>query len=168
MWHNLRETLRLAGMQLKDQSPIGDLWKGNTLNWLGFSIGRTDGGLRVRIAAKSWSRLYGKLVLAHEKPNAPLHALAAINGWVDQLGPCYEFEDHSVVLDRIAEMAASQGFDEIPTRGALRERWRRAHQRWLEIRQDVIEPPPAKVSQPALPPSNSDDSSPPFNVDEGD
>lgn len=78
-WSTLQETLRLAGMQLKEQNPIRDLRKGETVEWLGFSIGRGDDRLRVQIAAKSWSRLYGKLVLAHEKPNAPVRATEAIN-----------------------------------------------------------------------------------------
>ena len=38
-------------------------------------------------------------------------------------------------------LAGNLGFDEIPSRDAVTSRWRRAHQRWCEIRDAVRERP---------------------------
>ena len=164
-WTLLVDTLQAAGMQLRGEAPICDLRRGETIDWLGCSIGRDGSRLRIRIAARAWSRLAGKLALAHEQPNAPLRAVAVIEGWIDQLGPMHEFEDRSVVLNRIQDMAAAQEFDELPTRDALRQRWRRARDRWEEIRTAESSPmnSPKPPTTPWLPEA-SDNVLPPFDV----
>lgn len=152
VWKKLRDQLHSAGMQLKQENPVRDLRRGESVDWLGFTLSRDGDRLRVRIAAKAWSRLYGELTLAHEHPNAPLRAADIINGWVDQLGPCYEFERRTDVLARITTMAGSLGFDEIPSRKALRERWRRADQGWQELRAQADAPGPSVPFQTDLDP----------------
>lgn len=167
-WQELHQRLVAAGMELKGKEPICDLRKGESVVWLGFSLSRADNGLRVRIASTAWSRLQGKLILAHEQPNAPLRAIDMIEGWIDQIGPTYEFENRTAVLNRLTRMAKTLGFDEIPSTPALRARWHRAHQRWQEIRTAELKPePPEQAATPALaiPTSSvSDDATPPFDV----
>lgn len=163
-WQTLRQRLVGAGMQLKGESPVRDLRKGESVEWLGFLLSRADGELQIRITPKAWSRLHGKLVLTHELPNAPLRAIDTIQGWIDQLGPAYRFENRSAVLRRIARMAKAMGFDEIPGQPALRARWRRAHLRWQKVRDEAVTvaPPPAPK---VLLISDGDPNSPPFDFE---
>lgn len=61
--------------------------------------------------------------------------VAAVNGWVDRMGPCYAHTDRAAAYRRIKGIAASQAFDELPSRAAIESRWRRADERWQAIRQ---------------------------------
>jgi hypothetical protein len=108
---------------------------------LGFIIGKGDEGFTVQIADRAWRRLEEHLMLAHEKPDSAVRAAATINGWVDQLGPCYPFVQRPQVYRRVAEVAAKWAFDEIPSRDAINSRWRRAYKRWCALRKEVKERP---------------------------
>ncbi|MCY2986994.1 MAG: reverse transcriptase domain-containing protein [Planctomycetota bacterium] len=139
----LRELLTAAGMPLKvqQQGPVHDLRRGGTATWLGFMLKKGVNGFTVTIADKAWRRLAEYLTLAHEKPDSAVRATATINGWIDQMGPCYPFVKRAKVYDKLAALAGKLGFDEIPSRDAVTSRWRRAHQRWYEIRDAVRERP---------------------------
>ena len=69
--------------------------------------------------------------------DAPLRAIAIIEGWVSQMGPCYPFEDHADAHDRIASIAHEQAFDEIPSRSELQNAWQRAFARWCKLRREL-------------------------------
>ena len=73
----------------------------------------------VTIAEKAWTRLEEHLVLAHEKPDSSIRAVATINGWLDALGPCYPSVLRPRVYKKLAALAAKQAFDEIPSRDAM-------------------------------------------------
>jgi hypothetical protein len=132
--------MRLKGTP---EGAIHDLRKDVSVEWLGFEIGKGKQELKVEIADKAWSRLGEYLALAHETPDAPLRAAATINGWIDQMGPCYPFVMRPQVCEDLRALAAKQAFDEIPTRDAILSRWRRAHQRWCDVRNEVKEHPEA-------------------------
>ena len=139
----LESLLTPANMPLKE-SPKGsvfDLRKGMFVEWLGFEIRRGDEALAVGVAEKAWTRLDEHLTLAHEKPDAAISAMATINGWIDALGPCYPFVSCPRIYERLVKLAAKQAFDEIPSRDAVTSRWRRAYERWCDIRNDVRERP---------------------------
>jgi hypothetical protein len=179
-WRHLCDMLRPAGMPLKGDSAdavTGDLRRGDHVEWLGFEIRRGAEMLDLRIADKAWRRLQSHLILAHHQPDAPLRAAAMANGWVDQMGPCYDFEDRGAVLRRIAEIAREQAFDELPSRAALLARWRRARDRWHRLRDDLrsfeSEPHPDASLPPALQGAEggsvddgTGDTEPPFDVDD--
>lgn len=152
----LERLLRSAGMPLKG-NPVCDLGNGSTVDWLGFQIARSEEGLVLTIPTgrrkSPWGRLEERLLLAHDKPEAPLRANATINGWIDQMGPCFRSIDRSGVYRRIVRIAAKQGFDEVPTRNAIMARWRRAYDRWCDIRRQVKEQPEILDSRWPSPPS---------------
>lgn len=142
----LSELLNPAGMQLKipkdpSERTVFDSRKGATATWLGFIIGKGDEGFTVQIADRAWRRLEELLMLAHEKPDSAVRAVATINGWIDQLGPCYPFVQRPQVYRKVAEVAAKWAFDEIPSRDAVTSRWRRAYKRWCGLREAVRERP---------------------------
>lgn len=157
----LEALLRPANMHLKGttKDSIHDLRKGSSVKWLGFRINRGDQALKVHVATKAWERLGEYLLLAYQKPDAPLRALATINGWIEAMGPCYPFARRPRVYERLAKLAAKQAFDEIPSRDSIMSRWRRAYKRWCGIRDDVHERPEVLDSRWA--PSKSSDASKP-------
>ena len=167
-WNMQRQVLQSAGMQLKGctaASSTKDLRKGEPAIWLGFKLWKVGDSLKVGIADKSWERLDGKLLLAHDEPNAPLVAAATIKGWLDQMGPCYASEDRPAVLDRIQEAASKLGYDELPTRDALRMRWSRAHERWCELRETVNSPTAETFEEPPTrAEAEADQAEVPFNA----
>ncbi len=139
----LESLLGPANMSLKGAAgaTIHDLRQGASAKWLGFEIRKRDQTLAVEIAAKAWQRLKEYLVLAHETPDSSLRAGATVNGWIEQMGPCYPFIRCREVYRKLVEVAKEQAFDEIPTCDAVVSRWRRAHQRWCELRDEVRNDP---------------------------
>jgi ribonuclease HI len=105
-------------------------------NWLGYRVWQGNDGLEAKIAKRAWDRLRLYFELAHEKPDSPLRAIEVISGWIDQLGPCYAHVNRSRECARIVKLAAEYGFDEIPSRAALRFRWLQAHLRWKRLTAD--------------------------------
>lgn len=139
----LESLLQPANMPLKysPENSMHDLRAGDSVTWLGFKIRMGEGGLRATIAKRLWARLDEYLMLAHEKPDSAIRATATINGFVDQLGPCYPFIKRSRFYETLTSLAAKQGFDEIPSRDAVVARWRRAYRRWCDIRDEVRDRP---------------------------
>ena len=139
----LESLLTPANMSLKGKAKdaVHDLRKGESVKWLGFMISQGEAGLVAKIAEKAWTRLEEHLVLAHEKPDAAISAMATINGWIDALGPCYPFISCPRVYERLVKVAAKQAFDEIPSSDDVTSRWQRAHERWCKTRNDVRERP---------------------------
>lgn len=57
----------------------------------------------------AWRRLDEYLTLAHERPDSPVRAAATINGWIDQMGPCYPFTKQVPVYNKLAALAGKLG-----------------------------------------------------------
>jgi hypothetical protein len=55
-----------------------------------------------------------RLEHAHGKPCSPLVANQVIEGWFDQLGPCFRHEHSDDVICRLRGIAADLAFDGIP------------------------------------------------------
>ena len=139
----LESLLKPANMHLKGnpEGSVFDLRKGMLVEWLGFEIRKGDQALSVTIAEKAWARLEEHLVLAHEKADAAICAMATINGWIDAMGPCHPFVNRPHVYECLAALAAEHAFDELPSVDAMTSRWRRAYKRWCDLRNDVRERP---------------------------
>lgn len=134
---DLADLLLPAGMKLKgdEKSDIHDLTKNDPAEWLGFRITRTKmKQLLVRIAEKAWDRLPEKLDLMHEKPDSPQRAREMILAWLNEMGPCYKYENKAEVYARITATAQELAFDELPGFEALKERWQRAYARFSKKR----------------------------------
>ncbi len=134
-WNSLDSLLGKAGLPLKHgftKSTV-DLRQGDSANWLGYRVWRGKNGLETKIAKHAWGHLRQHLEMAHEKPDSPLRAIDAINGWIDQLGPCYAHVNRSRECSRIQTLAAECGFDETPSRSAMRFHWLQAHMQWNKL-----------------------------------
>jgi hypothetical protein len=133
---HLRDQLRPTGMKLKadPRTTIRDLHNGETGDWLGLQLRKGPGGLEVRPTDQSWSTLGEHLGLAHTKPAAPIRAFEAIEGWIEQLGPCRPHLDVAEFDARIASVAHEHAFDEIPDRQAIEERLLHGYRRWASLR----------------------------------
>jgi RNA-directed DNA polymerase len=127
----LADRLRPAGMTLKQEKvAIADLATGQTVEWLGYAIRQGATGVEARLTERSWEQLENALAATHEKPDAPIHALETIAGWIDQAGPCYRDQDVTAVYERIERIARTYAFEEVPTRDEVLARWARAFDRW--------------------------------------
>lgn len=133
----LKRRLIAAGTPLKGGSAAGvfDMAAGDTVDWLGYRLQKRNDAeaIAIRIAERSWDRLAMKLALAHLKTCAPLRANEAIKGWFSELGPQYEWERRTAVLDQVKTMAAEFAFDEIPCRLTLLSSWHRGAKRWRSV-----------------------------------
>lgn len=135
---DLNRMLTSAGMRLKGvaSSVICDLSYGNTTTWLGYQVSSVESGLQIKIADRSWQLLTQHLKQAHYKPCSSLVASAVVTGWLDQLGPCFEFENRQLVCHRIAAIASQYSFEEIPSPWCLLRIWQRSFDRWQDRSHD--------------------------------
>jgi len=133
----LQTLLQPTGMSLKHspEKAIRDLSAGEPAHWLGFMIGHGGDRLAVRLADDCWDELHEHLALAHTEPDAPLRAVASINGWVDQMGPAYSITDRQHDCQRVIDIAHQHGFDEIPGLQDLLDRYQESYARWSKLRQ---------------------------------
>ena len=143
---DLARRVRSAGTPLKGaaRDSVVDLGGDQTLRWLGFRLRREGDRVAVRVDDRAWERLAWTFAKAHLVDAAPLRAAQAVRGWVDQLGPCYPFEDRKSVLRRVRDVAAAHAFDEVPGPGELLGRWRAAHARWRRLAERHAPPPPER------------------------
>jgi RNA-directed DNA polymerase len=136
---DLERMLRAAGMPLKGnpESAIWSLKDGEPVTWLGYRLTRQADGLQAHLTESSWERLSERLALTHLKPEAPLRAVEALQGWVSMMGPCLPAADAPATYARITSLARSHAFYEIPSYEAILACWRHAYARWLQVRKDV-------------------------------
>ena len=107
----LEARLRSAGMPPKaSKGAVRDLGAGESIAWLGYDLRMGDGGIEARIAPPSWARLGENLAELHDSPDAPVHAIETIEGWIDQAGPCYPHHDVDEVVARIRVIAGTYAF----------------------------------------------------------
>jgi retron-type reverse transcriptase len=134
--HALCQLLRPAGLPLKwtAAEAVHDLSQGEAIDWLGYRVRDGEKFLVVEIAERSWAQLAERLALTWTLPDAPLRAIATVQGWVSQLGPCFKFSDRAQVCQQLAALATSQAFEEIPGPKELLRRWRLAFARWKRLR----------------------------------
>jgi hypothetical protein len=133
--HNeLARLARSAGIPFKKTTGnvAVDLETGEAITWLGYRLAKGHETLRATIGGPSWSRLALALDVANTKPESPLRAVAAVRGWLEQLGPCFPGEHTSQTLARVRDLAAERGFEELPSNSSLSLRWQHAHERFLQ------------------------------------
>jgi retron-type reverse transcriptase len=146
---HLVELLLPSGLLVKNkrEKDVVDLTPDHPAHWLGFEFQKHGKkSLRVLIAEESWEALAENLHEAHEAPNAPLRAVRCIQGWINDKGPCFKFINPDEAWDRIAQIARTLGFDEIPARQTVKHWWQRAFARWCRLRNGVRQ----SYYQPAL------------------
>ena len=132
----LTRLLTPAAMVIKqvEGGPVHDLHQLGAAPWLGFIVRARKKDLEIQISEGDWDQLDEHLALAHTKADAPLRAIATIQGWLSQLGPAYRFTDVDRATRRIAAIASEYAFDEIPAQKKLVDDWQRAHARWCKLK----------------------------------
>ena len=131
----IKQILLPTGMSLNlKKSTVTELRsEAGTVDWLGYRITGGEEGPSVRIAESAWKSLAANLEQAHTKPGAPLRARQILEGWLDQLGPCYPHEDRNQVYQRIIQTAEMLAFDEMPELEEIQGRWRAAYAQWRRL-----------------------------------
>lgn len=118
--------LQPLGLTLKgDGDGVIDLSAGDSAQLLGYRVYRDDDEVRFRIGDTAWDNLRQSLSDAHAEVDPPETALKAVLGWVEYLGPAYEYGD----VSQVSDTAAEYGFREIPG-DVLETRWQASWHRW--------------------------------------
>jgi retron-type reverse transcriptase len=130
---HVRQLLSPAGFTLKGKDEPIDL-REDVAQLLGYQLSLHGDQLRLRPGDDSWTKLGQDLEQAHKDPDPPEAAHRVILGWIQSLGPAFERQDETAIVDRILHIAASQGFREIQPE-ELRWRGRDAHRRWQAHRE---------------------------------
>jgi hypothetical protein len=117
------------------ETSVYDLANGATIDWLGYRIALLNGTPVIQIAERAWDRLRMKLAAAYLRPVPPLRAEQIIRGWLDSIGPCFEFENRQKVIACVRSVAKELAFEEIPEDEVLLNIWRSAYRRWKTIRE---------------------------------
>ncbi|MFI5378538.1 MAG: reverse transcriptase domain-containing protein [Tepidisphaerales bacterium] len=136
---DLARLARSAGTPLKplvDGGLVDLTAAGQKLVWLGFELSLERGEPAIRIAERAWQRLALRLAAAQAQPLSPLAARQIVKGWLQQLGPCLEFEETELVISRVLDVCQQQGFDEMPLFTELAGIWESEFKRWQRIRED--------------------------------
>ena len=135
-YDDLQRLLQPTGMKLKGtrEQAIHDLRQGGSADWLGYRLAQGEGGLKATLTEAAWRSLAEKLEQNHTTDCSPLRAIQTIQGWISQLGPCFESEDVSRTYARIAALAHSLAFDDLPSLERIRRQWRSASRRWHRVR----------------------------------
>ena len=132
--------LEPTGLQIKlpkKQKPVTRVASEKGAKWLGFKLRLDDGVLQTRMTSQALERLRARLRSMHEKPNAPVRANAMIKGWLNQMGPCYDFSDKKEVLLQLRTIAADEGFDELPRDKKMMKWWRTPKTLWNQIKDQL-------------------------------
>lgn len=147
----LQGTARDAGVSLKPAPNAGvhNLADGQSVQWLGFLARREGNRLAIRIGGPAWDKLRLGLVECHLRPLSPVRAVQTIRGWLAQQGPSSEFENHGTVFRRLADLAGSLAFDEIPCEQDLTGQWHAAFERWEAAAQREAARLPKRLQSPA-------------------
>ncbi|WP_339683187.1 reverse transcriptase domain-containing protein [Gimesia maris] len=133
-WEKLSKLSREAGLPLKYECHecLADLQRKKLATWLGYSLRYRNQSFQTKIDKSSWDSLKDSLELAHEKPDSPLLAISIVEGWLSQLGPCFLHENRGDVIQKILDIAAEYGFDELPGTDTLKFIWLQAYARWVK------------------------------------
>jgi hypothetical protein len=138
LYAELSRRCRSAGLSLKLDGPgYVDLSAGGSIQWLGYQITRGAGGVEINIADRAWNKLSDNLQEAHLHPAPPIRAAQTVQGWLQYIGPCVEFEDRQGILDRVYETAEALAFNELPPADKLIDVMEDARSRWEAVQQRI-------------------------------
>ena len=111
----LQNLLKPTGMQLNPtKSAVHMLQTEAAVAWLGYSVSWKEEKPCVQIAESAWVALEQKWEEAHRKEASPIRAIQILNGWLDQIGPCYPHEDTRETFQRTIRTAEALSYDELP------------------------------------------------------
>lgn len=132
----LEEILAPAGMLLKRSPKTGIRnVRNEQAEWLGFGMQLKGGKPCIFLTNNSLDQLHIKLSLAHHEPRTIRRAAAILRGWINEIGPCYSYEDRDEVLSCFVRTAKDLALEEIcsPSENLLGQ-WSASHARWSRLR----------------------------------
>jgi retron-type reverse transcriptase len=131
-----------CGLSTKTDAPssVLDLADSSPVEWLGMSLQRTGDQLAITPTERCWGSLEASLIDVQRRPGSSLLANQVVQGWVNQLGPCYEVLNHLATYRRVRELAGVQGFDELRSREEFQRDWNAAYRNWQSLRAQVRRP----------------------------
>ena len=133
----LEQRVRSLGFALRQNVTASCLHQGDSIEWLGYEIGKGERDLRVVHKKDSLDNLEDALIFAHEEPRAPLRANEIILGWISQQGAAYGERIASETLERIRILAKHQSFEDIPVFAELKEAWARSSLLYKDARRQA-------------------------------
>ena len=138
-YETLRELLQPTGMQTKGtcETDTTDLTTGHRAEWLGYSLGMVGSEITVRVSEKFPTKLHHHLATALAEADGALVTHEVIMGVIDQLGPCYQYEDHLCVFRHIQAIARELGVGETPSNNELLGAWLRSHARYVTLQRHL-------------------------------
>ncbi len=138
-YETLTELLKPTGTQTKGtyETDTSDLRTGPRAEWLGYSLGLEGGEITVRVGGKFPIKLRHHLATALAEADGALVTQQVIKGVVDQLGPCYQYEDHLRVLRHIEAIARELGMGETPSDDESLGAWQRSHARYVTVQRHL-------------------------------
>lgn len=126
----LARMVRECGFTLKTDANEAILALTEHVEWLGMQIRRRGHQLSIVPSLRCWLSLEAGLANAQERPVASATAIQVIQGWLNQLGPCFEHMDHGETFQKIREIAELQGFDETLTVDEFQQSWLASYRSW--------------------------------------
>lgn len=138
-YETLTELLQPTGMKLKGtfETDTTDLRTGARAEWLGYSLGLEGGEVTVKVSQNFPQKLRHHLATALAEADGALVTHEVIMGVVDQLGPCYQDEDHMCVFRQIEATARELGMGETPSNDKLLGAWLRSHARFVAVQRHL-------------------------------
>ena len=138
----LRRLLTPAGLRLKDplDGARRDL-RHESAQWLGFRL-RLDGArFRIELGPATFAKLDARFRLAHAKSRPAERAVAILEQWATQFGPCARWEDRDAATAGALARARACGFEEsLPVRD-MEAAWESAASRWRATLRSVRRTP---------------------------
>ncbi len=140
-----RHLLLRAGLELKgEDGQPANLAIGDTAQVLGFTLSKKNGRLVFNLGNQAWLKLEQNLVEAHQMKSPTVTAKQVVTGWINFAGLAFEnVRDDS--LKRVLDLAASHGFREIGSLGALRDVWENSWKHWNAFRKEMQISEPGEV-----------------------
>ena len=131
----LRQLLDPTGMVPKspEKLSIVRLEAESELSWLGYGIRIKGDEARFLISEKSWDTLETGLEDLKAGVSNELEADQLVRGWVAELGPCYQNENHRDCFGRINELCQSNGCQLSMEFMDFERQWESAHKRFEAI-----------------------------------
>jgi len=133
----MRSLLQPNGLDLKGWDPLNLARPGTEAEILGLSLRLHDGTPQLHIGNSSFDDLTDDLADCYEAEDPGRTAILLLRGWLDAMGPAFEFCDGEWVLDRLYRTAALLGFRELGPRRDLRATMEQSRIRWLEVRSRI-------------------------------
>lgn len=113
---------------------IVEVAQGQPLGWLGYQVRWVANHMEVRISESGWTALAEKVSDPAGIAGASERLSNLLRGWIQALGPAYDYENRRGVLDRLNGLLRDAGWNKKWKSSAFEARWQKAHEQWIQLR----------------------------------